>query len=221
MIECKNVERVYQLGEVQVVALADVSVQIAKGEFVAVMGPSGSGKSTLLHQIGSIDTPTKGSVKIAGRMLQALSEQEKAAFRLKELGFVFQFFSLLPELTAKENVALPAMLQGKPREKAFKQAMRWLREVGLDERADHDPTQLSGGEQQRVAIARALINNPKVLLADEPTANLDMTAGREIIQLFRRLNQKFKLTVVMVTHEPPFGKLADRIIRLEDGRVTS
>lgn len=219
MITTKNLGRMYKLGKVPVHALKGVDITVKTGEFVSVMGPSGSGKSTLLHQLGAIDIPTTGKVYINGTEVTNLPHKRRADFRLKNIGLVFQFYSLLPELTAQENVALPSMIAGNQKQEALKQAAKILRQLRLGERLLHKPDELSGGEQQRVAIARALVNKPKVLLADEPTANLDFKTGKEVVQVFRELNRKNKQTIVLVTHEQPYGKMADRIIYLRDGKI--
>jgi len=219
MIRTRNLTRTYKLGSVTVPALQGVSLHIKKGEFVAIMGVSGSGKSTLLHQLGVIDTPTSGQVIINKTNVSKLSHDQQTKFRLKNLGFVFQFYSLLHELNVQENVALPLQLAGKTRKEAIKEALHWLKMLKIDHRAEHSPLDLSGGERQRVAIARALINKPKVLLADEPTANLDYKTGLSVIKIFRELNKKLKQTIVVITHERHQGKLADRVIELRDGKV--
>jgi putative ABC transport system ATP-binding protein len=179
------------------------------------MGPSGSGKSTLLNMMGLLDAPTSGSIFIDGSDVSSLNENERADFRLRKLGFVFQFFSLLMELSALENIALPMIMDNRK----YDRAASLLELVGLEDRADHTPNELSGGQQQRVAIARALANEPAILLADEPTANLDTESSNQIVELFRELNEQRGQTIVMVTHEPDLGEKADRIVRLKDGRV--
>ncbi|MCK4735948.1 MAG: ABC transporter ATP-binding protein, partial [Methanophagales archaeon] len=184
MIEVKNLKRFYVMGKVGVHALKGVSINIEKGEFVGIMGPSGSGKSTLLHQLGLLDTPTSGEIMIAGVNVIGLSEHEKTIFRLNRLGYVFQEYAILPELTALENVYLPSMMIGKKRERYLRTSIDILETVGLGERLHHRPHELSGGEQQRVAVARALVNNPKILFADEPCANLDTESSRHILELF-------------------------------------
>lgn len=193
-------------------------MEVARGEFVAIMGRSGSGKSTLLHILGLLDMPTSGDVIIENKNVLKLSEAAKTRFRLEELGYIFQEYSLLPEMTILENVYLPAMCLGK--ENAFKKrATELLQIVDLGERMKHYPNEVSGGEQQRAAIARALINRPNILFADEPTASLDMASARVILELFKRLNQELAQTIVMVTHEPEDEKYVDRIIWLKDGFV--
>ncbi len=214
MIQLEAVKKIYYMGKIEVPALRGVDLIIEKGEFVALMGPSGSGKSTFLNMIGLLDSPTSGKIVIDGVDVSSLDENERADFRLKRLGFVFQFFSLLLELNAVENVALPMMMD----ERKFDRAMLLLEVVGIKDRAVHFPSELSGGQQQRVAIARALANEPAILLADEPTANLDTESANQIVELFRELNDNGQ-TIVMVTHEHELGERADRIIKLKDGRV--
>lgn len=218
-IQTLDLRKVYRMGKVDVRALDGVSVTVRTGEFVALMGPSGSGKTTLLNQVGLMDGPTSGSILIEGVETARMNEAQRADLRLRRMGYIFQFFSLFNELTALENVTLPAMLASAPPEEARRRGAELLGLVGLGDRMDHRPTELSGGQQQRVAIARALMNRPRILLADEPTANLDSKTSLEIIGLFRELNRKLGVTVFMVTHEPELGKRADRIIQLRDGRV--
>lgn len=202
------------MGKIEVHALRGVDINIRKGEFVALMGPSGSGKSTLLNMIGLLDTPTTGRIVIDGIEVSSLNDNERADFRLRKMGFVFQFFSLLKELNSLENVALPMIMD----DRKYDRALSLLELVGIGDRADHSPSELSGGQQQRVAIARALANEPAILLADEPTANLDTESSNQIVGLFRELNEKGQ-TIIMVTHEPELGEKADRIIRIKDGKV--
>lgn len=214
MIDIKDLKKTYYMGTVEVPALRGVDLNVDKGEFVALMGPSGSGKSTLLNMIGLLDTPTSGKIVIDGVDVSSLNENERADFRLKKLGFVFQFFSLLMELTSIENIVLPIIMA----ERRSDHATSLLESVGVGDRAIHFPNELSGGQQQRVAIARALGNEPAILLADEPTANLDTESSNQIVDLFRKLNDNGQ-TIVMVTHEPDLGEKADRIIRIRDGKV--
>lgn len=221
MIHTKGLCRIFTMGTVEVCALHDVEINIKKGEFVAIMGPSGSGKSTLLNHIGLLDTPTHGKILLNGIEATALSKEEKTAFRLNNLGFVFQFYNLIGELTALENTYIPRMLLGVDMKTCEKEALEILDVVGLKDRAMHTPAELSGGQQQRVAIARALINKPAILLADEPTANLDTKSGEHIVDTFRKLNKELGQTIVMVTHEPFLGKKADRIIWLKDGVISA
>lgn len=218
MINVQNLKKTY-LGKVPTVALRGVSFKIEDGEFVAVMGRSGSGKSTLLHQLGLIDTPTAGKIFIDNRDVTTLTNSKKTKYRLEYLGYVFQEYALIAEFTALENVFLPAMAFGKKPEEYKKRAADLLTLVGLGERADHYPNELSGGEQQRVAVARALINGPKILFADEPTANLDSESSKVVLDLFQRLNTKLGQTIVMVTHEPEDRKYIHRILWLKDGTL--
>ena len=216
LIEIQELQKMYLMGKIEVHALRNINLAIEKGEFVAIMGPSGSGKSTLLNMIGMLDTSTSGEIIIDGIDTSAMSEKQRAEFRLKKIGFIFQFFSLLMELTALENVMLPTMMSG---ENNKDQAMTLLKIVGMVERAMHMPNELSGGEQQRVAIARALVNKPMLLLADEPTANLDTKSSEQVVNLMRKLNKEINQTIVLVTHEPELGRKAGRIIWLKDGEV--
>jgi putative ABC transport system ATP-binding protein len=216
LIEIKDIRKIYYMGRVEVPALRGVNLKINHGEFVAVMGPSGSGKSTLLNMIGLLDTPTSGKMIIDGVDTSSLNENGRADFRLRKIGFVFQFFSLLMELNALENTALPMIMD----ERRYDRAIKLLELVGIGERAMHMPNELSDGEQQRVAIARALANEPAILLTDEPTANLDTGTSNQIVELFRELNESGQ-TIVMVTHEPELGEKADRIVRVKDGKVIS
>jgi len=218
MIKVKNLHKIYGRGSAATHALKGVNLEVRPGEFIAIMGRSGSGKSTLLHILGLLDSPTRGEFLIEGRDMLKLTEAEKARFRLEKLGYVFQEYSLLPEMTILENVYGPAMCLG--RENDFRRRANELLEiVGLGERLKHHPGQVSGGEQQRAAIARALINRPKILFADEPTASLDVTSSRIVLELFRKLNKELGQTIVMVTHEPDGEKYVDRVVWLKDGLV--
>jgi putative ABC transport system ATP-binding protein len=218
MVKLTDVVKVYRMGTVTVPALRGVSLTVEEGSFAAIMGPSGCGKSTLLNILGCLDRPTSGSVEIDGMEVAKMSKAELATLRNRKIGFIFQNFHLLHNITALSNVMLPFLYsdvlgsQRKPR------AMELLRSVGLEDRAHHKPFELSGGQQQRVAIARALVNNPKLILADEPTGNLDSRSGLEIMALLERLNRE-GMTILLVTHDPQLGSHADRIIHLKDGRV--
>lgn len=216
MIKVENLVKTYP-GEVPTRALKGVSLDIAEGEFVALMGRSGSGKSTLLHQLGLLDMPTSGAVLIDNSDVLALSDARRTRFRLQHLGYVFQEYALIAEFTASENVYLPAMAFGDDSGKA--RAAHLLDVVGLGDRMNHYPSELSGGEQQRVAIARALINNPKILFADEPTANLDTASSDVVFRLFRKLNKELKQTILVITHEPEDKQYVDRVIWLKDGLI--
>ncbi len=218
ILRTEHLKKEYPMGKLTVKALNGVSIQIKKGEFVALMGPSGSGKTTLLNLIGLLDEPSAGEIFIDKCQISNLADEEKTNMRLEKLGYVFQFFNLINELTALENVGLPLLLKGVPKKDADKRAAENLKLVGLEHRLQNKPNELSGGEQQRVAIARALTGEPVLLLADEPTANLDSKTADEIIGLFRKLNERGE-TIFMVTHEEELGKKADRIIRLRDGAV--
>ncbi len=217
IISAKNLERVYTTGVIKTYALRDISLEIKEGEFVAIMGPSGSGKSTLLHQLGLLDAPTKGSILIDGGDVVNLAESKRTKFRLEKLGYVFQSYNLVPELTAIENVFITSMARGMPVKEYKKKAEEILKRVGLGERLNHYPSELSGGEQQRVSIARALINEPKILFADEPTANLDTASGDNVLSIFKELNKKHNQTIVLVSHEPDHAKVVDRVIWVRDG----
>jgi putative ABC transport system ATP-binding protein len=216
MIEIMNAGKTYQQGAREVHALRDVSLSIKKGEFLSIMGPSGSGKSTLLNLLGGLDQPTSGEIFIDDRPLHGITDDELTLIRRRRIGFIFQFFNLLPILTAAENVGLPLLLEGIPFSRIKPKAVSLLEQVGLGARMEHRPEQLSGGEMQRVAIARALITDPAVLLADEPTGNLDSHTSEEIFMLLAHLNEKGQ-TIVMVTHDPKAAAYGTRIITLKDG----
>jgi len=219
ILQVQNIIKSYHMGKVVVPALRGVSFDVEEGEFLAVLGPSGSGKSTLLHLIGCLDRPDEGEILFEGRNVLILNDDELAELRLKKMGFVFQFFNLLPRLTALENVKIPLALAGVSDKEADERARKLLELVGLGKRLNHRPSELSGGEQQRVAIARALINNPKLVLADEPTGNLDTKSGWEIVNLMRKLNEEIGQTFIVVTHDPQIAEVADRILYLKDGLI--
>jgi len=219
MIRCRDVRKIYRQGENDITALAGVSLEIPAGSFAAVMGQSGSGKSTLLHLIGGLERPTSGELLVDGRLIGQMADDQVTLFRRTQIGFVFQFFNLLPTLTAMENVALPFVLDGRAKSEADERAASLLVKVGLDQRKDHLPAELSGGEIQRVAIARALSFRPPILLADEPTGNLDSKNGTAILDLLRQINQEDGCTVIVVTHSEEAASYAGRKIYLRDGRV--
>jgi len=219
IIELKDVWKIYTVGEIKINALQGINIKVKKGEFVSVMGPSGSGKSTALNMLGSLDIPTKGKVFLDGHDISKLSESNLATIRGKKIGFVFQQFNLINTLTAKENVMLPMIFQGIPKEKRVQKAEELLREVDLGDRMNNRPTELSGGQQQRVAIARALSNDPEVILADEPTGNLDSKTGVSVMDFLHRLNKQGK-TIIMVTHDEYTAKNANRVEYLVDGMIT-
>ncbi|MCS4542238.1 MAG: ABC transporter ATP-binding protein [Euryarchaeota archaeon] len=219
MIEAKDLTKIYYLDAVQVQALDKINLKIEKGEFISVMGPSGSGKSTLLHLLGGIDRPTFGKIFINSADVTKLSDTELSDLRRDTVGFIFQIFNLIPTLTALENVMVPLFPRGADLKWVEERAKALLSMVGLKERMNHKPTQLSGGERQRVAIARSLVNQPQIILADEPTGELDSKTGREIILLMKKLNEEENVTVVIVTHDPRVSELTERIIYLQDGRI--
>ncbi|MEW6387961.1 MAG: ABC transporter ATP-binding protein [Thermodesulfobacteriota bacterium] len=219
MIELKEIGKTYRRGAVEIQALWGINLSIAGGEFLAVTGKSGCGKSTLLHIMGGLEPPTSGRILVEGRDLARLPEAELTRFRRDRVGVVFQSFNLLPLLTLEENVALPRVLQGAPYHKAREEACHWLAEVGLTPRRQHKPHQVSGGEMQRAAIARALINRPAVLLADEPTGNLDSATSAQILELFCRLHREWRQTTVLVSHAPEAAAYANRLVRLHDGQL--
>jgi len=218
VIQTEDIWKTYEMGDQQLHALRGVSLKIRKGEYVAIMGPSGSGKSTLMNLIGCLDVPSTGHYWLAGKLVSELDDDELAYIRNKEIGFVFQTFNLLPRATALHNVELPMIYNGTPSEERLERAKKTLAQVDLAERMLHKPNELSGGQRQRVAIARALVNNPSILLADEPTGNLDSQTGEEIMALFARLHDGGN-TIVLVTHEPDIAAHAHRVIRLRDGKV--
>ncbi|OIN94890.1 ABC transporter ATP-binding protein [candidate division WWE3 bacterium CG06_land_8_20_14_3_00_42_16] len=219
MIELKNITKSYLLGKNKILALDNLSLTIKEGDFLAIVGPSGSGKSTLLHLIGGLDRPISGTVFVEGVDIYSQKDKDLAFFRNQKVGFVFQTFNLLPTLTAWENVALPLTFSNVPPKQHKLKALQVLEKVGLGQRASHKPSELSGGESQRVAIGRALINNPQMILADEPTGNLDSKTGGEIMDLFQELNVKEKITIILVTHNQEDAKKARKTYRILDGKI--
>lgn len=222
MIEARELHKIYQDGSMPLPVLKGISLTIEQGEFLAITGPSGAGKSTLLHLLAGLDVPTRGEVLWNGRFLSRMSDRQRATLRNQSVGFVFQFYHLLPELTALENVMLPGLLNHRQVRRSLRQhAMECLQDVGLQERASHKPTQLSGGELQRVAIARALINRPQVVFCDEPTGNLDSHTGERIADLLIQLHRAHRMTLVLVTHEESLAHQAHRCLVLRDGQLVS
>ncbi|MBU4284528.1 MAG: ABC transporter ATP-binding protein [Nanoarchaeota archaeon] len=219
MIELRDVWKIYQMGKVEVNALRGMNFKVKRNEFVSIMGPSGSGKSTAVNMVGCLDIPTKGDVYLDGKNIAHLPESTLAQIRGRKIGFIFQTFNLIPTLSAKENIILPMIFQGIPADKREKRAEKLLRLVQLEDRMNHRPTELSGGEQQRVAIARSLSNDPDVILADEPTGNLDSKTGRVVMGFLKDLNKKEGKTIIMVTHDASLAKHADRIAYLKDGVI--
>jgi len=219
MIKLEDVVRTYPMGKTQVRALRGLDLEIQEGEFVAIMGPSGSGKSTLMHLIGGLDLPNEGKILLGDLDISQQNGNRLAELRGKKIGFVFQTFNLIPTLSALENVELPMIFQQVPRKERRERAQKLLEQVGLGERLLHKPTELSGGEQQRVAIARALANDPQILLADEPTGNVDSETGAGIMKLLKSLNEEKGMTLIVVTHDPEVARYAHRIVRIRDGQV--
>ncbi|OGD83094.1 macrolide ABC transporter ATP-binding protein [Candidatus Curtissbacteria bacterium RBG_13_40_7] len=218
MIKISHITKIYQKDSVETIALSDVSFQIKKGEFVAIMGPSGSGKSTLMHILGALDLPTKGIYILDDQNIGSLSDDELADIRNRKIGFIFQAFNLLPRITALENVMLPMSYAEIPKEERLEKGKKLLERVGLGDRLNHSSSQLSGGQQQRVAIARGLSMNPSILLADEPTGNIASSQAEEIMEIFERLNRDGH-TIIMITHEPEIARHAKRIITIRDGKI--
>jgi len=219
VIQVENLVKTYRLGKVSIPALRGISFDVAKGEFLVVMGPSGSGKTTLLNLLGAIDKPTSGRIAIDGRDITTLGEGELTKLRRHKIGFIFQFYNLIPALTALENVELPMLTAGVSRKDASKRAFQLLETVGLAERVGHLPDELSGGEQQRITIARALANRPSVILADEPTGDLDTKTGMEVVQILYDTSKKENATVIVVTHDPMITEKADVILQMRDGQI--
>jgi len=219
IIKLENVWKIYKMGDIEVNALQGLNLDVKEGEFVAIMGPSGSGKSTAVNMIGCLDVPTKGKITLDTHDISKLSESELAQIRGKKIGFIFQQFNLIPTLTALENVMLPMIFQGVEEEERIEAAAKLLELVELRERTGHKPTELSGGQQQRVAIARALSNNPEVIIADEPTGNLDSKTGTNVLEFLQKLHKKENKTIVMVTHDANLAKVAERTEFLKDGKI--
>jgi putative ABC transport system ATP-binding protein len=218
LVELRNVSKIYRLGDEEIRALDDVSLDIEAGEFISIIGPSGSGKSTLMHILGCLDSPSKGTIQLDGVMIHHASARELAAMRNRKIGFVFQFFNLLPKLNVLQNVELPMIYSGIGGKERRERSMAALESVGMANRARHRPSQLSGGQQQRAAIARALVNSPRIVFADEPTGNLDSHTGEAILQLFRKLSQEGR-TIVLVTHDPEIAAVTPRRIEIRDGKI--
>ncbi|HEV2391465.1 MAG TPA: ABC transporter ATP-binding protein [Verrucomicrobiae bacterium] len=218
LVELRKVSKIYRVGEEEIRALDDVTLDIEEGEFISIIGPSGSGKSTLMHILGCLDSPTQGTIRLDGIMIHNATARALAAIRNRKIGFVFQFFNLLPKLSVMQNVELPMIYSGIPGKERRERAMASLEAVGMANRAKHRPSQLSGGQQQRAAIARALVNSPRIVFADEPTGNLDSHTGEAILQLFRQLSQEGR-TIVLVTHDPEIAAVTPRRIEIRDGKV--
>lgn len=219
LIEVKNLNKIYGSGEAEVKALKNINLNIEQGEFVAIVGQSGSGKSTLLHLIGGVDIPSSGEVIIDGKNIYKLKEKELSILRRRKLGFIFQFFNLIPVLTAQENIEMPVLLDNEKIDKKYMNEL--LRILGLEERKNYYPSQLSGGQQQRVSIGRALVNKPSVILADEPTGNLDSKNSKEVLELLKYCAKKYNQTLILITHDINIAKSADRVITIEDGEIIS
>jgi len=219
IIECKDVSKSFEMGKLKVEVLKNINISIKKGEFISIMGPSGSGKSTLLYLIGGLDLPTKGSIMINNKELAEMKDKEQSILRRRELGFVFQFYNLIPNLNVEENILLPLLLDGENIKNHQKRLDEILEIVGLSDRRKFTPKELSGGQQQRVAIARALINEPDIILADEPTGNLDSKTGLEILDLFKKINQLKNITIIQVTHSEEAASFGNRIIHVRDGSI--
>jgi putative ABC transport system ATP-binding protein len=218
LVELRNVSKIYRLGDEEIRALDDVTLDIEEGEFISIIGPSGSGKSTLMHILGCLDSPTKGTIQLDGVMIQNASSRQLATIRNRKIGFVFQFFNLLPKLNVVQNVELPMIYSGISAKERRRRALEALAMVDLANRAKHRPSQLSGGQQQRAAIARALVNSPRIVFADEPTGNLDSHTGDAILSLFRKLSQEGR-TIVLVTHDPEIAAVTPRRIEIRDGKI--
>ena len=219
LIEVKNLSKIYGSGEAEVKALKNINLNIEQGEFVAIVGPSGSGKSTLIHLLGGVDKPSSGEVIIKGESIYKLREKELSILRRRKLGFVFQFFNLIPVLTAEENIEMPVLLDNGKIDKNYMNEL--LKLLGLEERRNHHPSELSGGQQQRVSIGRALANKPSIILADEPTGNLDSKNSKEVLELLKYCAKKYNQTLILITHDINIAKSADRVITIEDGQITT
>ena len=219
LIEVKNLSKLYGSGEAEITALKNINLNIEQGEFVAIVGPSGSGKSTLLHLLGGVDKPSSGEVIIKGESIYKLKEKELAILRRRKLGFVFQFFNLIPVLTAEENIEMPVLLDNGKIDKNYMNEL--LKLLGLEERRNHHPSELSGGQQQRVSIGRALSNKPSIILADEPTGNLDSKNSKEVLELLKYCAKKYNQTLILITHDINIAKSSDRVITIEDGKITT
>jgi len=219
LIKLENIWKIYQLGKIELPVLKDVSLEINPGSFVTIMGPSGSGKSTLMYLLGLLDTPTKGRIFLEGKDVSELSENELAKIRGQKIGFVFQQFNLLQNLSAIENIMMPMIFQGKPGKERYARAKELLASLNMEKRANHKPGELSGGEQQRVAIARSLANDPEIMIADEPTGNLDSNNGRIIMESLRDLHKRQKKTIIVVTHDPSIASYSQEVIHIKDGQV--
>ncbi len=220
IIESINLQKTYTMGRVEVEVLKDINISIEKGEFVSIMGPSGSGKSTLLYLIGGLDKPTSGKIMINGREMSDMKDEEESRLRRQEIGFIFQFYNLIPNLNVEENIMLPILLDGKKLKEYKKELDEILEIVGLSDRRRHTPRELSGGQQQRVAIARALINQPDIILADEPIGNLDTKTGMEVMKLLAEINREKRKTIIQVTHSKESANYGQRIINVRDGKVS-
>ena len=218
VIELKNIQKAYRIGESEYAVLKGIDLEIEEGEFIALMGPSGSGKSTLLNIVGCLDRPTSGRFLLLGQDISLTSDDELARIRREELGFIFQTFNLIGRISVQKNVELPMMLRGVVRQKRRERALKLLRDIGIDHRSDFSPQNISGGERQRVAIARALANDPTIIIADEPTGNLDLKNSNEVMKILSKLNQEGR-TIIMVTHNPEITENCSRVIRLRDGRI--
>ncbi len=219
LLELKNVWKTYQMGAVSLDVLKGINLEIYPGEFISIVGPSGSGKSTIMNQLGILDVPTKGKILFTGIDISTLTESELAQIRGRKIGFVFQQFNLIPTLTALENVVLPTIFQNMPEGQRIQKAKKLLAQVGLQDRMDHKPNELSGGQQQRVAIARALVNNPEIIVADEPTGNLDSQSGQQIMELLKKLHDTEHKTIILVTHDIDLVKHSQKTVFLKDGEI--